>query len=388
MSKRERYLRALGNEPVDELVWAPNFDYWLAVNTAEGTLPERYAGMSRNDIVRSIGGYIWNRAVGLRVVVDPSVKEQWRSENGASIHEIETPVGSVRAVYQVAEGPKRTRALTEHFIKGLDDLEVMKYVVQATSYEPDYEPTLRALRETGDDGIVLNSYFCVPFIQFAKTDAGYINGYYLWADHREQVDSLIDLYFENFLEGYKVLADGPADVIATGDNMDGVMISPAVFKEYAVPFYHEVERICAGKSKLFEGHWCGRTESLLHLVPGCGLDIVEAIVTEPMSEISVAGALDLLRGRVVLQGGIPSVLVCREGCTAEEFERHITDVILPLKGRKGFILGMADNVPPNADFARVEAVSRIVAYQPALSRHSEQREESPHRGRDSSLRSE
>ena len=50
MTKRERYLKALNNEPVDELVWAPNFDYWLAVNTAEGTLPERYAGMSRNDI--------------------------------------------------------------------------------------------------------------------------------------------------------------------------------------------------------------------------------------------------------------------------------------------------------------------------------------------------
>jgi len=63
----------------------------------------------------------------------------------------------------------------------------------------------------------------------------------------------------------------------------------------------------------------------------------------------------------VLQGGIPSVLVCEEGGSREDFERYIQEVIVPLKGRRGFILGMADNVPPNADFARVKAVATLIA---------------------------
>ena len=46
MTKRERFLRALKNEKVDELVWAPNFDYWLQVNRAEGTLPEKYRNLA------------------------------------------------------------------------------------------------------------------------------------------------------------------------------------------------------------------------------------------------------------------------------------------------------------------------------------------------------
>jgi len=54
LTKRERYLSALKNESVDSLVWAPNFDYWLAVNTAENTIPEKYRDMSRNDIVRAV----------------------------------------------------------------------------------------------------------------------------------------------------------------------------------------------------------------------------------------------------------------------------------------------------------------------------------------------
>jgi len=360
MTKRERYLRALRNEQVDELVWAPNFDYWLAVSRAEATLPEKYEGMSRNDIVRAIGGYIWNRAGGIRAVLDGSVKSKSYSENGMTVHEIETPVGVIREVYRETEGQHRTRFLAEHYIKDLGCLNVMKYVVEATHYEPHYEPTLKALEETGDDGVVLNGCFCVPFIQFAKMDAGYVNGCYMWTDHRKEVDSLLDAYFAKYLEGCAILADGPADVLATGDNMDGVMISPEIFRQYAVPFYQEARKVTSAKGKLFEGHWCGRTKSLLPHTPGCGLDIVEAIVTRPMDDMSLVEALDMLKGEVVLQGGIPSVLVCEEGGAFDDFVKYVQDVIVPLAGRKGFILGMSDNVPPNADFARVEAVAELI----------------------------
>jgi hypothetical protein len=201
----------------------------------------------------------------------------------------------------------------------------------------------------------------VPFIQFAKTDAGYVNGFYLWTDQRAAVDRLIEVYVRRFLEGYRILAAGPADVIATGDNMDGVMISPDLFKTYAVPFYRAAVDLIHAGGKLFEGHWCGRTQTLLPLVPGCGLDVVEAIVTAPMADVTLAGAIGMLRGRVVLQGGIPSVLACAEGGSRADFARYLRETVLPLRGRRGFILGMADNVPPNADFSRIESVAETLA---------------------------
>lgn len=361
MTKRERFLKALRNEQVDQLVWAPNFDYWLHVNRAEGTIPAKYREMSRNDIVRAIGGYIWNRASGLKVTYDSSVRETRSEINGAFIHEFHTPLGTIREVYEKTEGEHRSLFLAEHFIKDTGSLKVVKYVVEAKHYEPDYEATRQALVETGDDGVVLNSYFCVPFIQFCKTDAGYMNGYYLWTDYRDEVDGLIDVYFKSFLQGYRVLADGPADVIATGDNMDALTVPPSIFKEYAIPFYQEAAKIIKAKGKIFQGHWCGRTQDLLALVPGCGLDVVEAIVSRPMADIELKDAIDRLKGQVVLQGGIPAVIVCHEGGNYEKFEQYIRDVILPLKGRRGFVLGMADNVPPNADFARVEAIASLIS---------------------------
>lgn len=362
MTKRERYLKALRGKTVDQLVWAPNLDYWLNVNKAEGTLPSKYRDLSRNDIVRSVGGYIWNRADGLAITRDAAIRETRRNEpDGMIVHEVTTPVGVVREVYSPTEGPHRSKALTEHYVKSVDDLRVMRYIVEGTRCEAEYGPTCKALAETGDDGVVLNPCFCVPFIQFAKTDAGYVNGFYMWMDQREAVDKLISAYHRLFLEGYRLLVDGPADIIATGDNMDGVMISPDIFKEYAIPFYQEAGEFIHARGKLFEGHWCGRTETLLPLVPGCGLDVVEAIVTRPMADISLGKALDLLQGEVILQGGIPAVLVCNEGGSYTDFERYVRDVIRPLRGRRGFILGMSDNVPPNADFARVEAITDLIA---------------------------
>ena len=76
--------------------------------------------------------------------------------------------------------------------------------------------------------------------------------------------------------------------------------------------------------------------------------------------MSITEALDMLKGEVVMQGGVPAVLVCEEGGTSADFERYVRDEILPLKGRKGFILGMSDNVPPNADFSRVEAIAGLI----------------------------
>lgn len=361
MTKRERYLKALRNEPVDELVWAPNFDYWLGVSRAEGTMPAKFRDLSRNDIVRAIGGTIWNRAGGVKEVRDSSIVQKFHNQpDGRVIEELATPIGTIRAVRSPTEGPHRAKATTEHFVKDLESLRIMKYVVEGTHYAPHYAPTIQALEETGDDGIVLNSNFCVPFIQFAKTDAGYETGFLMWMDHREEVDGLIAAWSKIFLEGYRVLAEGPADVIATGDNMDGFMVSPPIFQEYALPFYREAKRICAAKGKIFEGHWCGRTQNLLHLVPGCGLDVVEAIVSKPMADITIAEALALLKGQVVLQGGIPSVLVCPECQSQKNFEAYIAEQILPLRGRRGFILGMSDNVPPNADFERVEGIARLI----------------------------
>ncbi len=360
LSLRRRYLAALGGA-AGELVWAPNFDYWLAVNSRRGTLPRRYVGMCRNDIVRSVGAAIWNRVETVRRVLDPSVKEVWRDADGVRIHSYITPLGEISEEYRRAEDEFSTMALTGHFIRSVGDIAIMRYVVEATHYEADYGAAERALQETGEDGVVLTSQMCVPFIQFAKTDAGYVDGIYMYADYPDEVERLVNAYTEKYFELIRLQLGSPVDIIACNDNMDELTMPPNMFRRFALPYYRECKRLMAGSGKLFEAHWCGRTPHLLPLLPQSGLDVVEAVVTEPMAGISLSAALDALDGKVTLQGGIPAVMVCPDITSREQFEEYIERTILPLRGRAGFVLGMSDNVPPNADFARVEAVAKLIS---------------------------
>ncbi|MDD4774507.1 MAG: uroporphyrinogen decarboxylase family protein [Eubacteriales bacterium] len=362
MTKREKYLSALRNEATGELIWAPNFDYWYNVNRAEDTLPAKYSGMSGPDIVRAVGGSLWYRCSCCSAVCDSSVKTvSFRTEKGDYVTEISTPSGTVRSVERNTEGIHRSRAVTEHYIKNTDDIKVMKYIAEATSYIPTPDTVEAALKTAGDDGIVLTQTACVPFLRFAKSDAGYANAFYIWTDHRGEVDGLIEVYEKKALEIYAIAAQSKLDLVESGDNMDGLTMSPAIFEEYALPFYAKVKELLRPYSKPFEVHWCGRTENLIKYLPDSGVDILEAAVSRPMANITLSEILDILDGKVVLQGGIPSVLMCEEGCSYNEFIRYMYDVIMPLAGRRGFILGMSDNVPPNADFRRVEAVSEIIA---------------------------
>ena len=363
MTKRQRYLAAMRMQPTEgELVWAPNFDYWLAVNGAQGTLPEKYRGMGRNDIVRSIGASIWNRAGAIVGHQDPNIRHiSGKRPNGASYHEIQTPMGSIFQESMPTESAYSSHAVTKHFVNDIESLRVMTYVAQGTEYSVNFEAAQKAMEETGEDGIVLHQVFCVPLIQFAKTDAGYLDAFYLMEDYPAEVERLLDAYRSQYVKAFGLLAGTPADVIEFGDNMDELMISPKLFERYAVDFYQECKDAIEGSGKILGAHWCGRTQHLLPLVPKTGIEVLEAVVTEPMADITLEGALEALQGKVALQGGIPAVMVCPGAVSRREFENYIGSVALKQKGRPGFILGMSDNVPPDADFSRVEAIAELIS---------------------------
>jgi len=172
MTKRQLFLAAMLRMPTDgELVWAPNFDYWLDVNRAQGTLPEKYINKSRNDIVRAVGGSIWNRAYALDWQYDPSIRHIWGERlNGVHYHEITTKIGSIYEEYTPTESEHSSYAHTKHFITDRESLRIMTYITESSQPAINFDATYKAIEETGEDGIVLHQVFCVPLVQFAKTD--------------------------------------------------------------------------------------------------------------------------------------------------------------------------------------------------------------------------
>lgn len=64
---------------------------------------------------------------------------------------------------------------------------------------------------------------------------------------------------------------------------------------------------------------------------------------------------------MVIWGGIPSTLVCPTSCSKVEFEAYLTDLFQLLASRPTrIILGVADNVMPEADISRIARVTELV----------------------------
>ncbi|MFN2237614.1 MAG: hypothetical protein ACK2U1_25570, partial [Anaerolineales bacterium] len=63
---------------------------------------------------------------------------------------------------------------------------------------------------------------------------------------------------------------------------------------------------------------------------------------------------------VTIWGGIPSVILLDSATTAQAFEEYI-DKLFDTPGiETGMILGVSDNVPPDANFARLEEIKKRV----------------------------
>ncbi len=208
-----------------------------------------------------------------------------------------------------------TRAwfLIEHRVKTVEDLRILRYISDGSHYEmdtADYEAQYAAV---GDDGIVLATMPCVPYIEFARTDVGYAHAFYLMADYPGEVEPFLEAYQQKILEAFRLAAQGPCELLTTGDNMDQLTCPPAYFTRYAVPFYREIGAILHAGGRIVQGHWCGQLDQLLPLIPGCGLDVVEAMTPMPMSKVDMRRAMALLEGKIAVQGGIPSIFMCESG---------------------------------------------------------------------------
>lgn len=361
MTKRERFLATLSGAYADALTWAPNFDYWLAVNTARGSLPTEYVGLSRNDIVRAVDATIWARAPLLRSEMPNVAVSCERLDERSTKTTYRSSAGTVDTVSRACGEDYETVFLVEHMIKTPHDISVVRQMVEDITFTIDERAFLQSEADVGDDGISLVSLpFCVPFIQFGKTDAGWISGIYLWNDYPALVEELLGAYEQKALEAAKLIGCSQAKVIISPDNMDELTMPPNLFARYAIPYYRKITQILMAAGKILEVHWCGRTKSLLRYVDGTGIGVIEALVCQPMANLTIPEALETLEGVCVVQGGVPSVMMCESWGTRDELRRYVEELLETVSHHRGFALGMSDNVPPDADFDRVQIISDIV----------------------------
>lgn len=208
-----------------------------------------------------------------------------------------TPLGKLNekytANYAASEWP------AEWVIKDVKDYETAEYILDDTEFFPRYDDFVKAEKVMGNDGIVEAIAPKSPIQSMLYELLGYKTFALHYHLHRKEFDQLYRLYTRKQLEMYKVIAESPAEVILSFENITGTVTSPKIFEEYCMPFYNEAAQILHSKDKIFMIHLDGKLKCLRDLIAKTPIDVIEAFTPPPIGDVTIEEALATWKGKVL-----------------------------------------------------------------------------------------
>ena len=390
MTDRERMLRAARGEWADRLPFAPRLDLWHNANVRRGTLPKPYGPDTPTSRIADDLGVAHHRVVpeflkvrssddtidrGLGIFRLPGfayraelahVDRVVRRENGSTVVEYQTPVGTVSCKMTFTEEMLESGAsiswLDEHVIKRPEDYRVVGFIFRNIRLEPDYDNYRAFQREVGDRGLAvahgLGSASPVQHLMRDLVDSTQF--YYELADHPKEVQQLTEDMAPFYERLVQILADSPAEAVMMGANYDDTITYPPLFAEHILPSLARWAEVLHARGKIFMSHCDGENDGLLGLLAQSGIDVAESVCAPPMVQCSLTSMRKAFGDKITIFGGVPSVALLEESMSEDEFEAHMRHLFAEIAPGGRFILGVSDMVPPDAKWERLVRIARMV----------------------------
>jgi len=360
MTPRERILTILKGEQPDQVPWCGDLDYWANSLIKRGLKPEGFVGS--DDYIQ------WHRDLGIgfylqgyfpyKQIYDNCEVREWQ-EDTKHYKEIGTPLGSVRECWEYiptsfSEGP------IEHFMKSENDIPVMKYIYENTRFEPDYDYALQRLKQVGDQGVVLCYLPKSPFMHLLALEAGVVAVTMAALTMPDEFLDLLKTMKKAFDQAAQIAVDSPAEVLMIPENLSSEMVGPDFFQLYMQDYQVEWTTKIKAKGKYSFIHIDGTLGGLIQQEAQVGFTVLEALTPYPVGDLKwedLAGICG--ESNSILWGGIPGVYFTAIVSDAE-FDRHVKHLLTIMTREPRYVMGVADQVPPDGLESRVKRVAELV----------------------------
>jgi len=360
MTPRERILTILKGEQPDQVPWFGDLDYWANSLIIRGLKPKEF--IKSDDYIQ------WHRELGVgfylqgyfpyKQVYEKCEVREW-NEGHKRYKEIITPVGSVRECWEYiptsfSEGP------VEHFMKSEEDIPVMKFIYENSRFEADYDFAGQRLKQVGDQGVVLCYLPKSPFMHLLALEAGVVSVTMAALITPVEFRDLLDTMKKAFDQAAQIAVDSPAEVLMIPENLSSEMVGPDLFEKYMYDYQKEWTGKIRESGKYSFIHIDGTLAGLLAQEASVGFSVLEALTPYPVGDLKFEDLADFVRdSKSIIWGGIPGVYFT-DCVSDEEFERHIKHVLSIMVKEPRYVLGVADQVPPNGLESRVRRVAELV----------------------------
>lgn len=388
---KARVLAALRGELVDRLPFVPRLDLWYLANATSATLPKQHAGRAMNEIARAEGwalhhrfcdnqldpafqpqylhrgiNVFYSRDTVFDVVLPKDVEVKVQRAGARTRVEYHTPLGMVSAATHYDVDSQRhgitIPALVEHLIKTPEDYAPAGYLFEHMDVVPSFERFKRwSSEEMREDGvpIAIGSFDASPF-HFIQRDLSNPTQFFIhYKDHHARMRGLAERIAPVLDKQLRILSESPAEVVWWGANFDDMLTYPPYFAQEIQPWIRKAADLLGAAGKLVLCHTDGENRGLMDLIRDSGMHVAESFCPAPMTKVTLAEYYRRLSPKLTLFGGIPSTLVL-PGTSEADFEAYMDELFRAVAPGRRIVLGVADEVPPQVVFSRLQRIAERV----------------------------
>jgi hypothetical protein len=401
MTMRDRALAALRGETPARLPFITRLETWYKGHIRRNTLPERFRGLSLDELHHKIGVgrlkftvpfalrlrdvelRVWHNGELLLHTADPLVENfpgMWdfvsSEQPGVTETELRTARGKLTLQHALLEENVQSGTepyLKRHLIQDERDYPVVEYILERAEFTPLFSKMTAEEAQLGNHGLLVPLLQRIPFQQVLLEYLGEAPLFYALHDQPQRVRRLLDLLDAQMLDFLPRLRELNVPYIEFPDNLHGLMTNPRLFREFCLPAYQRYTEILHGQGKKVGSHMDGDVRPLLALVAQSGLDVCESFSPSPLTACTFTEAWQAWSAGPLIWGGIPSPIL-EEGTSQADFEAAMQQIFAA--SNRPLILGVVDLLMVHNLIERVEAIARWVEMGKVVSQRAAQTQES------------
>jgi len=360
MGPRERVLTLLRGDTPDQVPWFGDLDYWATAQISKGERPQ--------DFKLSDSYLEWHRQLGVGFYLQgyfPFLEQpqncavnSW-TEGERRYRNIETPKGTLSECWLWSD-ITYSEAPVERLVKTEKDLPAYRYFFENLDFEPDYAQAELRQEQVAEMGVVLCYTPRSPFMRMVALDAGIENIVMMYVNDPDALAETIRVMKSALDRAVDLTVNCPSEIIMTPENLSAEVVGPNFFELYMRDIQEEWSSRIRASGKYSCIHMDGTLKGLLRQEAGVGLTFIEAMTPAPTGDLAIGQWADYLGDSgTIAWGGIPGAYFT-EWTSDQEFDRLVKELLSVMTGSNRYVLGVADQVPPDGLTRRVKRVRELV----------------------------
>lgn len=343
-----------------KILWQPRIGEWYDARIFAGEpLPERYQGLTLNQIYRELGcsARTYEYMSCIKRKEDSRIRTTTRWLAPLEYEEtIETPVGKITQIIRKNTSnsgiyPKKWFVVEE------EDLKVDCWLQEHTEWEFDLDRYEKLHREWGDLGISATTTPHISIQRLTHDTMGLENAVYAIYDYPGLVEKNLRAADECQQRLLRMLCESPIEIINFGGHGDSRLLSPAFMEDYLLPVCQSWNETLHAAGKITYSHWDGAVKALLPYIKELGFDAIEAITPMPQGDVTVDEMKAALGDHTFLVDGIAAILF-DEAYPLAQLEAQTRDIIEKFAPK--LVLGISDEIAYTGNIERIRFVGEIV----------------------------